>query len=219
MSTEPFLLPTDAEEREELAAAGFLTVDLGDDAAAVSLSGDDLASIGAAASFYLRRMARLTEQKCLVEDVRAREREIVDAVYAGQLSTIDYKLGELRRNVEQLVRAADRLGAFVKRKTMAVAGGVFGKKAIPERVTIADPAVALEWAEEGAPSAVLVTVRVPLDRAREVFTDAEFELYERKREVLISTLADVKGVALEKIPGVSRVGGGEELIVRPEITS
>lgn len=213
--TPDFLVSADADERADLEAFG-LTIE---DAATIE-NPQDLAALTGAAAFYFRRIREVERERATTRAAMQKELDLITRCYEPQMQAADRAIAYLSGKVQEIARLYDAAGGFQKKKTVKTSVGDFGKKAIPERWTIAAPEATLAWAQDAMPEAVRVTVQMPLSDLLDGLQDDEAALpkgwTEKKREVLVKTLEEA-GVVLDaaEIPGVQRTGGGEEWVVKP----
>ena len=143
MTSPAFLENVEAEERSELEGlTGILAQPLDD------------AGLDALASHALRIMGR--EQAEIDRYQRASDAEVdrINARYAAFIQPH----GQYRAQAEETVKECAKRAQFVgKGKSRKVGNGVYGKKLVPERVSIVDKVQALAFAKMfGGPDAVKV---------------------------------------------------------------
>lgn len=108
--------------------------------------------IDALASDLLREMAECEREIKRYEEARFAERIRVDMRYGMLVERQEHRREELMRAVHALAERVD----FGKKKSRDVGFGTYGRRTVPERVMIADPAACLAWALRTDPALVRV---------------------------------------------------------------
>lgn len=131
-----FLLDTDAEEREELAALG---VPLTPPAGATAVE------IDAFASDLLRLLGEAEADRARYEEALTAEIQRLRMRYGARINRAAIRANMLRRSVCALAETQDFGGK--KKKSREVGYGSYGRRFVPAAVKIVDQAQAIAWAE------------------------------------------------------------------------
>lgn len=143
------LLPTEQDERDELASIG------------ISLDGPTSdAQLDAWASEICRELAAENADIARYTEAEAAEIGRIRMRYAALREPHERRVGILEAIGRDLARRAD----FGKRKSRKVGFGSYGRKLKSEAVKIVDRAIALEWFKANAPDVVVVETPEPVEK-------------------------------------------------------
>jgi phage host-nuclease inhibitor protein Gam len=139
LGARTFNLPTEADERAELAAVG---IELPDPS--VQLPQSELL---AHLSNLMRVMGDHDKEIAQLEETRAAEKARIDMRYKTQIDSV----GQRRRWMESYLLSVAPTLDYGKKKSLTLGYGKIGYRQTPERVEITDEELALAFAKKHAP--------------------------------------------------------------------
>jgi hypothetical protein len=157
------------------------------------------------AALLFRRVQKLRREIRETEQARDLELGMVRAHYERQITRPRAAVATLLDFIATLAR----LTVWGKKRSHATPYGTFGVRKASATVQVTDEAAALAWARTEQPEMVRVTIALPLDEARQFFTDDEIDKHKVSLEwgKLKKTLSPE---AETLPPGVVKVDGGDE---------
>lgn len=153
-AAEPWALPTEQDERDDLASFGIV------------LDGPTTdAQLDAAASEICRLLGQAQADLNRFEEAESAEIARIEMRYATLCEPVEKRIARLEELGREVARRAD----FGKKKSRDVGFGSYGRKLKREHVRIVDTAAAIEFAKaRGIPDAIKVeTIEKPVHRAIE----------------------------------------------------
>lgn len=138
-------LPTDDDDRAELAEFGITLSDGGE-----AQFPDEQAQRDAVASQLLRRLGEMETDLKRYSDTKASEVALIVTRYERHTAPIEERKAVLASLLRQIALTSD----FGKAKSRKLTYGVYGLRAVPERIAIEDSKTLLSWARLLAPDLV-----------------------------------------------------------------
>lgn len=142
------VLPSEQDEWNELASIGIVLDD--------SATG---AQLDAWASEVCRRISAERAELARYNEAEAAEMARIQMRYAAMKNRHMRRVQELEAIGRYLAEHAD----FGAKKSRDVGFGSFGRRQVPEKVSVVDAEKAVEWAKANAPAAVVTTVAERVD--------------------------------------------------------
>jgi hypothetical protein len=187
-----WLVEVDEEERRELEALGLVadaTREPADQAERDALASRLLRALG-----YVRRDREGRQAACAKEVLFIQDR------YAGDIERLDRRATFLESAIEALALQAN----FGSKKSRDVGFGTYGRRKVGAKPVVDDEPAAIAWASEHALEVLVLSVKLPFNRAADQYPDLLDEKTTRqsidKRALdarILSTGEDVPGVRIE----------------------
>jgi Bacteriophage Mu Gam like protein len=148
MTAPSWTLPTDADEVDDLASVGVHLTGEGEIAWP-----DAQHAIDATASQLMRSLAKLNADLDRYSQSRADEQKLVTERY----ERLTAKLAERKARLESWVRQLAESSDFGDKKSRELAWGTYGRRLVPDHLSIADKKKLLSWCHLLAPE--LITIK------------------------------------------------------------
>jgi len=160
VSAPDFLADVDNDERAELAALG---VELTPPANINDAERD------AFVSQLLWALGAVEQDRARYEEALGAEINRIRMRYQARIDRCQRRAQQLRDAVHILAAEAD----FGKKKSRDVGNGTYGRRTVPEKITIVDEPVAWKFAETSAPELITATVALELPTLRFKYPELE----------------------------------------------